>query len=91
MSLNRQHIGGTPAASFDESRLKLLGTNSEGLSALVDYLEHLVQIADEEFTKTARRAAFDPDVRMSAVHKQGIVSGIEMVRDKIITLRARGR
>lgn len=91
MSPNRRTSYGTPAASFDESRLKLLGTNTEGLSALVDYLNHIVQIADEEFTKASRKAVFDPEVRMSAIHKQGVVSGIEMVRDRIITLRGTGR
>lgn len=90
MSLNRQYVDGTSAASFDESRLKLLSTNSEGLSALVDYITYLVQVADEEFTKASRAAVFNPDVRMAAVHKQGVVSGMELIRDKIIALRSRG-
>lgn len=80
-----------PAASFDETQLKLLASNSGALSILVDYLNHLVQKADEEFTQTARKAAFDPDLRTAAIRKKGVTDGIELVRDKMFALLSNGR
>ena len=91
MSLNRKQRFDMPAASFDETQLKLLASNTGALSILVDYLNHLVQKADEEFTQTARRAAFDQTLCTAAVHKKGIADGIEIVRDKMFTLLSNGR
>lgn len=79
------------AVTVDESHMKSLLNAPSGLVGLLDYLTACVQNANEEFRDAAAKAAFDPDHRVDAVHKHGIMEGFEQVRQRIEELRSTGK
>jgi hypothetical protein len=76
------------AEQMETSQLRPLLADAAALQGLIDFLETAVQKADQDFDKAARKAAFDPDARMDAVHKHGIKKGVEMLFTRLVQLRS---
>ena len=69
---------------FVESKLVSLLGNTQGLNALVDYLEILIAESEELYNVAAKKAVFNPDNRADALYKCGMIAGITQVRDLLL-------
>lgn len=86
---NNKPIGGDDVST--ESSLKLLLASPAAVKALLDYLEKSMHNAEEEFKKASVQAVFEPDNRVDAIHKHGIIKGLQQVYDRLNQLVMTGK